>query len=181
MSLPNILTIARIVAILPIVLLILIDGTWARWLALILFAAAAITDWLDGYLARRSNIVSPLGRMLDPIADKMLVAALLVIFAFDGTFSWLDLIPALAILMREVLISGLREHLGNANVVLNVTILAKYKTTAQLIAVGLLIATPLFSGLGLWAHLLFWVAAALTAWTGWDYFRSAWPHLKDGK
>ena len=181
MSLPNILTIARIVAILPIVLLILIDGTWARWLALILFAAAAITDWLDGYLARRSNIVSPLGRMLDPIADKMLVAALLVIFAFDGTFSWLDLIPALAILMREVLISGLREHLGNSNVVLNVTMLAKYKATIQLVAIGLLIAVPLVPGLGLWAHLLFWVAGALTVWTGWDYFRTAWPHLGEGK
>lgn len=177
MTLPNLLTIARILAI-PIIISLLLSGDASlRWAALVLFALAAITDWLDGYLARKFNDTSPLGRMLDPIADKLLVCALLLTFAFDGTFSLLDLVAAIAILGREMFISGLREFLGNQNIVLHVSKLAKYKTTLQLIAIGVYFAVPMMPVLAPVASALFWAAALLTVWTGWEYFRGALPHL----
>jgi len=177
MSLPNLLTVLRIAAI-PLVAWLAIAGDPAmRWTALALYVAAAITDWLDGWLARRSNTVSPLGRMLDPIADKLLIAALIVVLAFDGTLSVLDLIPAIAIMLREVAVSGLREFMGNASIVVHVSRLAKYKTTFQLVAVAVLLAQPLVPAIGLLADALLWIAGILTVWTGYEYFRGAWPHL----
>lgn len=178
MSLPNLLTMARIALIPVIAVLLLADFGAARWIAFALYVAAAITDWFDGYLARRDGLVSPLGRMLDPIADKLLVCVLIVLFAFDGTFSMTDLLPALTILGREVFISGLREFLGNQSVVMNVSRLAKYKTTVQLIAIGALMLAPMFPAVGLAGRALFWIAAVLTVWTGYEYLRGAAPHLK---
>jgi len=180
-SLPNLLTYGRIVAIPVVIYLIATGYPGLRWLAFVLYAAAAFTDWLDGYLARKWNQSSPLGRMLDPIADKLLVGALIVIFAWDGTLTPLDLVPAIAILLREIFVSGLREFMGTTNVVVPVTKLAKWKTTVQLVAIGALFIAPFFAGIGLLASVLLWLAAVLTVWTGAQYFMAAWPHLSGEK
>jgi cardiolipin synthase (CMP-forming) len=177
MNLPNLLTIARIVAIPVIVALTILPVETFRWIALALFALAAITDFFDGYLARTMKLVSPLGRMLDPIADKLLVGALLIALAWDGTFSALDLIPAIAIMLREIFVSGLREYLGNERVVVPVLKLAKYKTTLQLFSLGICLAEPLILGLQLASDLLLWAAAFITLWTGWAYWRGALQHM----
>lgn len=180
LSLPNLLTVLRILAIPVIVALAITDVTLFRWLALIIYAIAAITDFLDGFLARVMNQMSDLGRMLDPIADKLLVGALLIAFAWDHTFSVFDLIPAIAILMREIFVSGLREYLGGSNIVLPVSKLAKYKTTLQLIALGFCLAETLLPGLRFISDVLLWSAAALTLWTGMAYWRGASQHMSDG-
>lgn len=177
LSLPNLLTIARIVVI-PIIVVLAISGIELfRWLALALFVLAAITDFLDGLLARIMGQMSPLGRMLDPIADKLLVGALLIAFAWDRTFSAFDLIPAIAIMLREIFISGLREYLGARNVVLAVSWFAKYKTTVQLVAIGVLMAEPLVPDLRLLSDALLWIAAVMTIWTGLSYWNGAQKHL----
>jgi cardiolipin synthase len=176
-SIPNLLTYGRIIAI-PVIVLLLVAGYPAlRWLALLLYIAAAVSDFFDGYLARRWKQSSPLGRMLDPIADKLLVGALIVTFAWDGSLSSWDLLPALAILLREILVSGLREFLGPKNIVVKVTQLAKWKTTVQMLALGFIFAAPLVSGAGLVAELLLWLAGLMTVITGAQYFMGAWPHL----
>ena len=177
LSLPNMLTVGRILAIPVIVLLIFSGVPLLRWLALILFIVAAITDLFDGLLARMLGQTSDLGRMLDPIADKLLVAALLLTFAFDRSFTLFDLIPAFAILLREIFIAGLREFLGERQVVLHVSLLAKYKTTIQLIALGLVLAEPLLPGIRYIADAGLWIAAILTVWTGYSYWQAAWPHF----
>jgi len=174
---PNIITIARIAAIIPIAALVMSGDTTARSIALFLYIAAAASDWVDGYLARAWNQYSDLGRMLDPIADKMLVAILIAVLAWDRSLSGLDMIPAIAILFRETFIPGLREFLGNKTVVLPVTQLAKWKTTIQLVALAVILAAPLIPGLTLVASLILWVAGIITLWTGWQYLRASWPHL----
>lgn len=178
MSLPNLLTILRILAIPVIAYLLLIGGDMARYWAFAIYVLAAITDFFDGWLARQSNDISALGRMLDPIADKLLIAALIVVLAFDHSFTMLDLIPALAILIREVFVSGLREYLGSEGIIIHVSRLAKYKTTAQLIAIGCVILVPVLPGLNLASSGCLWVAGVLTLWTGIEYLRGAWPHLQ---
>ena len=176
-SIPNLLTYGRIVAI-PLIVLLLVAGHPAlRWLALILYIAAAVSDFFDGYLARRWNQSSPLGRMLDPIADKLLVGALIVAFAWDRSLSGWDLIPALAILLREIFVSGLREFLGPQNVIVKVTQLAKWKTTVQLLALAFIFLAPLLTGAGFVAELLLWLAGIMTVITGAQYLQGAWPHL----
>jgi cardiolipin synthase len=182
LNIPNLLTIGRILAIPVICWLIVAGGAELRWFAFVLYVLAALTDWLDGYLARRMNQGSPLGRMLDPIADKLLVGVLLVIFAWTRDFSALDLIPAVAILMREMFIPGLREYLGPKNIIVHVTPLAKWKTTVQLVALAVVILEALVPGLTLVSDILLWLAGLLTVWTGAQYFMGAWPHLReDGK
>ncbi len=176
-TLPNLLTLGRIAAI-PVICLFVASGwEWLRWLALLLYVAAAITDWLDGFLARRMNLNSALGKMLDPIADKLLVGALLVTFAWTRDLNAFDLIPAIAILLREIFVSGLREYLGNRSIEVPVTFLAKWKTTAQLVALAFIMAAPMLLGLGFISHVALWIAGILTVWTGWEYLRSTWPHL----
>ena len=183
-SLPNLLTLSRIVAI-PLVIAAfylppLVHPDWARWAACVVFSAAAITDWLDGHLARRWHQQSDFGRFLDPIADKLLVAAtLLMLAAFDQISHW-ALIPALVILAREILVSGLREHLATIRIGLPVTRLAKWKTVIQMVAIGVLIvggAGP--AGLPVQAigELLLWIAAILTCITGYDYLRAGLVHI----
>ena len=174
---PNIITIARILAIVPIAALILAGDPLLRAVALSLYVIAAASDWVDGYLARAWNQYSDLGRMLDPIADKILVIILIAILAWDRSLSALDLIPAIAILFRETFIPGLREFLGNKTVVLPVTRLAKWKTTLQLIALALVLAEPVIPAIGPLSDLILWVAGAITIWTGWTYLRASWPHL----
>ena len=181
MSLPNILTLTRIALIPLIVVLVLINGAPARWIAVGLFALAAITDYLDGYFARKLDIISPLGRMLDPVADKLLVGALLITLSYAGSFTLPLLGAAIAIMLREIAISGLREFLGSQQIIVNVTPVAKYKTTTQLIALGAIMAVPLVDGLAPFAAALMWLATALTVYSGYDYFISAWPHLKENR
>jgi cardiolipin synthase (CMP-forming) len=175
---PNLLTIGRIAAIPVICLLVAGNWTFLDWLALLLYIAAAVSDWLDGFLARQMKLNSALGKMLDPIADKLLVGALLLTFAWTRDLNGWDMIPALAILLREIFVSGLREYLGNRNVEVPVTMLAKWKTTTQLVALGLIMAAPMLLGLEFISHVVLWLAGALTVWTGWEYLRSAWPHLQ---
>ncbi|OWJ68212.1 CDP-diacylglycerol--glycerol-3-phosphate 3-phosphatidyltransferase [Inquilinus limosus] len=178
-SLPNLLTYSRIAAIPVLIALFYVPAPWAAWTCLVIYAAAAITDYLDGKLARAWNETSPIGRLLDPIADKMLVTAVLfMLAAFDRLQGW-SIIPAVVILLREVLISGLREFLAGMNARgLPVTALAKWKTTIQMLAIGFLIVgdtgTRAFDGklpvteIGIAG---IWVAAVLTLVTGWSYLR----------
>jgi cardiolipin synthase len=179
LNIPNLLTIGRILAIPVICWLIAAGGTELRWVAFVLYVLAAASDWLDGYLARRLTQSSPLGRMLDPIADKLLVGALLIVLAFTRELGALDLIPAVAIMMREILVPGLREYLGPKNITVHVTPLAKWKTTVQLIALGLVMLEPLIPGLGLVSDIALWLAGLLTVWTGVQYYAGAWPHLTE--
>jgi cardiolipin synthase len=186
LALPNLLTYSRIVAV-PLVVGclyyqdILQGGLWLRWVALAIFIAAGVTDVLDGYLARKWGEQSTFGRMLDPIADKLLVSSCLLMLAADGTIRGWSLWAAIVILCREILVSGLREYLAELRVSVPVTQLAKWKTTLQLVAVGFLVAgragdavLPVVTPVGL---TLLWLSALLTLYTGWDYFRAGARHL----
>jgi|DewCreStandDraft_4_1066084.scaffolds.fasta_scaffold00029_62 cardiolipin synthase len=174
---PNLLTLVRI-GLIPVLLVLLhLEGGWARWLACAVYTIAASTDYLDGWLARSLDQHSRLGRWLDPVADKLLVAAtVLVLVAFDRA----PLLPSLVILMREITISGLREYLAEARLVLPVSRLAKWKTAVQMTALGFLIvgdAGPrwLFvPEIGFWG---LWLAALLTIVTGWDYVQRSVGHM----
>src|ERR1700719_4726324 len=185
-ALPNILTYARIAAV-PVVVgcmywqAILNGGLWLRWVALVIFIAAGVTDFFDGYFARIWGQQSSLGRMLDPIADKLLVSSCLLMLAAEDTIHGWALLAAVVILCREILVSGLREYLAELRVSVPVTQLAKWKTALQLFAVGFLIAGeagdqvwPLVTPIGL---ALIWLSALLTLYTGWDYFRAGVRHL----
>lgn len=144
-NIPNILTLLRLLAAPGVAVMFLYFARpWADWFALVLFVSAALTDWIDGYLARAWKQESKFGAMLDPIADKaMVVIALLVITGFSGMNPWI-LLPATVIIFREVFVSGLREFLGDTAGTLKVTNLAKWKTTAQMVAIAVLFATGLF-------------------------------------
>ena len=181
-NLPNFLTYARVAAV-PIVVGFLFwpAVAWARWTALAIFAAAAITDFFDGYLARAWSQQSSLGRMLDPIADKLLVAAVLLVLSADHTIAGPSLCAAIVILCREILVSGLREYLAELRVPVPVTAVAKWKTAAQLLALGFLIAGPagetVLPGSTFVGTVLLWVAAILTLYTGWDYMKASYDHV----
>ncbi len=202
-TLPNILTTMRLFAAPGVAVMFLyFHRPWADWLALTLFVSAAITDFFDGYLARLWKQESKFGTMLDPIADKaMVVIALVILTGYSGMNPWL-ILPVTVILFREVFVSGLREYLGPRAELLRVTKLAKWKTTAQMVAISVLFlgtglayiedgrppragegaltlilspaATATFIGM-----ILIWIAAGLTAATGWDYFVKSRPYLKD--
>jgi cardiolipin synthase (CMP-forming) len=183
-SLPNVLTYGRVAAV-PLVVACLFwpEEMWMRWLALAIFTAAAITDFFDGYLARAWSQQSALGRVLDPIADKLLVAACLLMLVADSTIQSVSLWAAIVILCREILVSGLREFLAELRVSVPVTKVAKWKTTVQLVAIGFLIAGPAgdmvlpnTTNIGI---VLLWIAALLTLYTGWDYFRAGIRHVVD--
>ncbi len=137
LSVPNLLTYARLVAVPTLAaVMFFLEGDMARWLAVVVFAFAGITDFLDGYIARAWGQQSPLGRMLDPIADKLLVGAALLLLVADQTISGWSIWAALTILSREILVSGLREFLAELNVRVAVSRLAKWKTTVQMIALS---------------------------------------------
>jgi cardiolipin synthase len=188
MALPNILTYARIAAVPVVVALlywqsILGGELWLRWVALAVFIAAGLTDILDGYLARMWGQQSSLGRMLDPIADKLLVASSLLILAAGTTIRGWALLAAVIILCREILVSGLREFLADLRVSVPVSQLAKWKTAGQLVAIGFLIAgeageqvlsTTIEIGIT-----LLWLSAIVTLYTGWDYMRAGLKYMID--
>ena len=181
-SLPNILTYARVAAV-PLVAALLFwpREPWARWTALAIFVAAAVTDFFDGYLARAWSQQSSLGRMLDPIADKLLVSAVILMLAANQTISGVTLWAGIIILWREILVSGLREYLAELRVPVPVTAVAKWKTTAQLVALGFLIAGPsgeaVLPGSTMAGIVLLWIAAILTLYTGWDYMKASYDHV----
>ena len=217
LTLPNILTILRLLAAPGVAVMFLYFARpYADWYALILFVVAALTDFVDGYLARRWKQETKLGAMLDPIADKVMVVIALMVIAWIYGFRGLVVLPATVILFREVFVSGLREYLGDTAGTLKVTKIAKWKTTVQLVSITVLFSHGLFDhylgmsyqGMGLemardvlagviedevglkWKHqaatwsrdigiALLWLAAILTAISGWDYFQKAKPYLKD--
>jgi cardiolipin synthase len=181
LTLPNILTYGRIAAVPALVAcLYFLKGDLARWSAFGLFALAGITDWLDGYLARAWEQQSTLGAMLDPIADKLLVGAALMMLVYDGTIGHVSIWAAIIILCREILVSGLREFLAELNVKVRVSVLAKWKTTVQMVALAVLLAGPAaekyFPGSEMAGIALLWVAAVLTLWTGYDYLKAGVKH-----
>ncbi|MEQ8295487.1 MAG: CDP-diacylglycerol--glycerol-3-phosphate 3-phosphatidyltransferase [Nitratireductor sp.] len=189
-NLPNILTYGRILAVPLIVLCFFLEGRlrssdFARWSALGLFMAASVTDYLDGYLARIWQQTSNIGRMLDPIADKLLVSTCLLLLAADParTIHGWSLWAAIIILCREILVSGLREYLAELKVSVPVTRLAKWKTTIQMIAIGFLLAGP--AGAKVLPYTieigitLLWISALVTLYTGYDYFRAGLKHIID--
>jgi cardiolipin synthase len=179
-SLPNLLTLLRIVIIPVLVVLFYFPEDYVRWLACSLFTLAGITDYFDGYLARHRNEVSPLGRFLDPIADKLLVAAVILMLVGTGVIQGLVILPALVILCREILVSGLREYLAEIRVPMPVSRLAKWKTVIQMVALGFLIvgeSGPAFLPVQMIGEVGLWVAALLTFITGYDYLRRGLQHM----
>jgi cardiolipin synthase len=182
MNLPNLLTISRIAVIPLLVGSFYLPDFYSQWIACALFVAAGITDWLDGHFARRWQQQSEIGRFLDPIADKLLVAAALFMLAALARISALAILPALVILSRELLVSGLREYLAGLSVRVPVSRLAKWKTGIQMTAIGFLLvgnAGPAFlpvEGIG---EDLLWVAALLTLVTGYDYMRAGLRHMTE--
>ena len=197
-ALPNALTILRIALVPVFAIAFVMPGDLARVVAFAVFAIAGLSDWLDGFAARKLNAGSDFGRMLDPIADKVLVAVALMMLVAEGLFtqikpngmlSLLKLVPAVIILSREILVSGLREFLSGLRVSVPVTTVAKFKTAVQMVAIGAMILTPLADiylpedaaiTYAFIAYAMLWVAAALTVYTGVIYFRSGMAHLRPG-
>jgi len=183
-DLPNILTLSRIAAIPLLVALVAINSPAADLAACAIFSAAAITDYFDGRLARSRRQQSDLGRMLDPIADKLLVGAVLMMLVGQNRLSSLGIYPAIVIMLREILVSGLREYLAGIRVGLPVTGLAKWKTGFQMGALGTLLAGNTTAALlhigfvpvSLIGESMLWIAAALTLITGWDYLTAGLHH-----
>jgi cardiolipin synthase len=157
-----------------------VAGDYARWFGCALFAAAGFTDWLDGHVARRWEQQSELGRFLDPIADKLLVSATLFMLSTTDRLTGPAILPALVILCREILVSGLREYLAGLRVGLPVSRLAKWKTAIQMIAIAVLIvgdAGPRVLPVVTIGEALLWIAALLTLVTGYDYLRAGLSHI----
>lgn len=181
-NLPNLLTISRILVIPAMCGAFWLPGDWSAWVPLGLFAFAGITDWFDGWLARRWGQMSNLGRFLDPIADKLLVAAAILMVVAFHRIEGVSVLAAVIILCREVAVTGLREFLAELKVKVPVSRLAKWKTTVQILALGFLM-----SGDAGWAwinaplvgEVLLWIAALLTLYTGWDYLQAGLRYLTD--
>ena len=198
-ALPNALTILRILLVPVFAVAFVLPGDAARIVAFAVFVMAGVSDWLDGFAARKLKAGSDFGRMLDPIADKVLVAVALMMLVAEGGISQfnltsglhslLRLVPALIILSREILVSGLREFLAGTRVSVPVTAIAKFKTAVQMLAIGAMILTPLADKFvpgipsltyAFIAYILLWVAAALTVYTGVIYFRNGMAHIRPG-
>ena len=179
-QLPNILTVGRL-ALLPfLVILMMIPHAWAAWMALIIYIVSAITDWLDGFIARRMSLQSSFGTFLDPIADKIFILTVLITLA-NGTLQGFWITPVILILAREFLIAGLREFLGPKNIQVPVSYLGKWKTAIQMIALGFLVIGefgdrifPYTVEIGMIGLL---IATALTIVTGWNYLKTGIQHL----
>ena len=180
-SLPNLLTLSRIVVIPALIAAFYLPEPSANWVAFAIFLAASITDYFDGYFARRQDAQSDLGRFLDPLADKLLVAAaVLMLVAYDRIGDW-DVLAAIVIVCREILVSGLREFLAGLSIGVPVSKLAKWKTGLQMTAITLLLlgdAAP-FSIPALELGIAgLWIAAVLTLYTGYDYLRAGLRHIR---
>ncbi|HAH11318.1 MAG TPA: CDP-diacylglycerol--glycerol-3-phosphate 3-phosphatidyltransferase [Alphaproteobacteria bacterium] len=180
-QIPNLLTFLRL-GLIPLIVLVI----WADWhgVAFALFVMAVVTDFLDGFLARRWGQQSSIGQVLDPIADKVLAAVVILLLTSEQIITGWHVVPAMVILAREVLVSGLREYLAGLAVALPVTMLAKGKTVLQFLALGLLILAPALTQGAQAAYFtgyaLLWVAAAITAFTGYAYVRAGLVHVTNG-
>jgi len=178
-NIPNLLTLLRVLLIPAFILLFYLPFAWSYLAASAVFAVASLTDWLDGYLARRWEQSTPFGAFLDPVADKLMVAVALVMLVEEHASFWLTL-PAVIIIGREIVVSALREWMAElgARAQVAVSNLGKWKTTAQMVALVILIANPpqlsVYVVLG---YLLLIVAAVLTLWSMAQYLLAAWPHL----
>lgn len=186
-TLPNVLTLLRVAAVPVFAGAFFLDSAAGQWLALVVFTAAAITDFFDGYLARRDGLYSDFGRFLDPVADKLLIATALMMMVAFGQIAGLAIIPAVIILCREILVSGLREYLAGIEVDLPVSYVAKWKTTIQMLALGFLIVgdashppVPPEIPIRLIGEAGLWLAAAVTVFTGLDYMRAGLRHMDTG-
>jgi CDP-diacylglycerol--glycerol-3-phosphate 3-phosphatidyltransferase len=176
-NLANMLTVTRL-ALLPfIIALLYVTADWAAWTVLVLYIVGALTDWLDGWVARKYNQVSEFGKFMDPISDKIFVVTLLMMLVATQRIEHFLVLAVIVILIREFLVSGIREFLGPKGVKLPVTKLAKWKTAIQMIATGLLIVGPSSDVLDITGGVLLCAASALTVITGWVYVRSAWQYL----
>jgi len=179
-NIANFLTIARIIVIPIIVICIYLKSPFYGWVAFVLFCIASITDYFDGYIARIRNEITNFGTFLDPIADKLLVAAVILILTSKGIIADWETIPALIILLREIAVSGLREYLAGIKISVPVSRIAKLKTSIQLIALALLILSEsqisllpiVFIG-----KIALWSAGILTLYTGFDYLKSGIKHF----
>ncbi len=175
LNLPNILTLSRIALIPVMVAAFYLPSKDANWVLVSLFAYASITDFLDGFIARQWDQISALGRFLDPLADKLLVAAILLMLVGIGRITGINLIPAVVILCREILVSGLREFLAGFQQKIPVSYLAKWKTTLQMLALlALLSGVDFIVTLGIF---ILWIAAILTLASGYDYLRKSLKHV----
>jgi CDP-diacylglycerol--glycerol-3-phosphate 3-phosphatidyltransferase len=183
LNLPNFITIARILLIPFFVGLYMAQQDWSIFASGVLFALAAVTDWLDGYLARRMNQTTPFGAFLDPVADKLIVVSALIVLITYHHNAWLT-IPSLIIVGREIVISALREWMAEMNdsVAIAVSYLGKVKTTLQMIAITLLLIVPVESqSIAMtMGYTLLYLAAVMTLWSMWQYLRAAWTSLKRG-
>ena len=180
-SLANKLTVSRIAVIPLILLMLVVPQAWAAWTGLGLFVLAGITDWLDGYLARRDGQVSRVGQFLDPIADKLLVAAVILLLVYNRQIDGVHVLPAVVILLREIAVSGLREFLAGGSVTLPVSRLAKWKTGIQIVALSFLIVGRYAPG---WipatalGDIGLWLAAVLTVISARGYWRTSLQHFQ---
>lgn len=186
-NLPNLLTISRIIVIPVIFLAIYIHTALWSFLTAVLFIVAAVTDYFDGYLARSRNETSAFGRLLDPIADKLLVVSALLIIVANHLVSEISYIPVCIIMCREILVSGLREFLAEVKIGMPVTRLAKWKTGVQMTALSMILLSALSSAypdnwfvsvIGVVGEILLWVAGVLTFMTGYDYFKRGLEYVK---
>jgi len=180
MNIPNLITVLRVVLIPIFILLFYLPYQWSYTAASSVFAFAAATDWLDGYLARRLEQSTPFGAFLDPVADKLMVAVALVLLVQEHANVWLTL-PAAVIIGREIVVSALREWMAElgARAQVAVSNMGKWKTAAQMLALVILLANP--STLSFWVgagYTLLIVAAGLTLWSMVQYLAAAWPHLR---
>ena len=183
MNLPNVITVTRILLIPVFIVLYMLQKDWSIFAASVLFALAAITDWLDGYLARRLDQTTPFGAFLDPVADKLIVVAALIILVAYHNNPWLTL-PSLIIVGREIVISALREWMAEVNdsVAVAVSYLGKIKTTLQMIALTLLLSQPVGNDSSALqtGYILLYLAAVMTLWSMWQYLQAAWSSLSRG-
>lgn len=179
--LPNILTIGRLLLLPFLVIMMMTPTAWAAWTALALYTVSCITDWLDGFIARRMNLQSSFGTFLDPIADKIFILTVMLTLVANDTLSGLWLTPVILILAREFLISGLREFLGPKNIQVPVSNLGKWKTAIQMVALGFLVVGPYGNALLPFTvrigEIGLLVATVLTIQTGWDYLKVGLKHL----
>jgi len=178
MTIPNILTLLRIVLIPVFVAVFYLPFEWSGWAAGAIFALAAITDWFDGYLARKLNQMSPFGAFLDPVADKLIVATSLVLLVESYSTPWLTL-PAMVIIGREIVISALREWMAELGKRASVAVsyVGKVKTALQMLAIFLLVVAEPWSALGWSGVVAMYLAAGLTLWSMYEYLKAAWPEL----
>ncbi len=178
-NLANILTVSRLAVLPVIVLLMFIPQSWAAAVCLTLYIAGAVTDWLDGWIARKYDQITELGTFLDPIADKIYVVTIMLMLVATGRISGIFVLLVIIILAREFMVAGLREYLGPKDIKLPVTPLAKWKTAVQMIATGILIIAPYVTGGIVLGLLCLTGASVLTVMTGWEYLKAGLEHMDE--